>query len=128
MRLDCACSAGADRIAESIGSRASQFRIADDNAIDRWQSRRQLAWIHHQRRNQRRHLMRTNLWRQFSGTLGQAPTSVVLVVTHQSDGRTSIVEFPNGSQTIVIGQQVAEASYAFIRNGEMIAEAPAVTP
>lgn len=72
--------------------------------------------------------MKTNLWRQFSGTLGQAATAVVEVITHQADGRTSIVQYPNGSQTVVIGQQVAEGSYAFIRNGEMIAEAPAVSP
>jgi hypothetical protein len=72
--------------------------------------------------------MRTNLWRNFYGTLAAAPTSVVLVVTHQSDGRTSIVQFPNASQTVVQGQSVAEGSYAFIRGGEMIGEAPAVSP
>lgn len=72
--------------------------------------------------------MRTNLWSQFGCLLAQAPTSVVQVVTHQADGRTSIVEAPNGSQTIVQGQSVAEGSYAFVRNGEMIGEAPAVSP
>jgi hypothetical protein len=73
-------------------------------------------------------MTRTNIWQQFRGTLGNAPTSVVQVITHQSDGRTSIVQFPNGSQTVVQGQSVAESDYAFIRDGEMIGPAPAVTP
>ena len=72
--------------------------------------------------------MRTNLWRDFSGLLAEAPTSVVQVITHRVDGRTSIVEYPNASQTVVQGQRVAEGDYAFIRNGEMIGPAPAVSP
>jgi len=72
--------------------------------------------------------MRTNVWKEFMGTLGAAPAAVVQVITLQSDGRTSIVEFPNGSRTIVQGQSVAAGGYAFIRNGEMIGAAPAVTP
>lgn len=69
-----------------------------------------------------------NPFRDFLDQMPKSPILVAQVITHQSDGRTSIVQFPNGSQTVVIGQQVAESSYAFIRNGEMIAEAPAVSP
>jgi hypothetical protein len=72
--------------------------------------------------------MPINLYSDFLGKLPQAPTLVAQVITHQADGRTSIVEFPNGSQAIMQGQQVAEGDYAFIRAGEIIGEAPAVVP
>jgi hypothetical protein len=69
-----------------------------------------------------------NLFRDFLDQLPKAPLQVAQVITLQADGRTSIVQFPNGSQTVVLGQQVAASSYAFIRSGEIVSEAPAVTP
>jgi hypothetical protein len=71
--------------------------------------------------------MRSNLWADFGGLLAQAPTAVAQVVSLRADGRTSIVEFPNGSQTVVLGQSVPASSYAFVRNGEIIGLAPSVT-
>lgn len=67
------------------------------------------------------------IWNGFQNLLPRDPLLVVQVVAHNSDG-TSTVEFPNGSQTRVRGQGVAEDSYAFIRGGEIRGEAPAVTP
>jgi hypothetical protein len=69
-----------------------------------------------------------NPWKDFLDQLPKAPILVAQVVTHRTDGRTSIVQFPNGSQAVAQGQGVAESSYAFIRSGEIIGEAPAVTP
>lgn len=72
--------------------------------------------------------MPINLYRDFVGRLPNSPTLVARVITLRSDGRTSIVQVPNGSQAIMQGQQVPASSYAFVRAGEIIGLAPAVTP
>lgn len=69
-----------------------------------------------------------NPFRDFVDQLPKDPLQVALVVSHQSDGLTSIVQFPNTSQVKVFGQQVAVSSYAFIQGGKIISLAPPVTP
>ncbi len=69
----------------------------------------------------------SNLGRAFLDLLPAQPLLVAQVTAHNSDG-TSTVEFPNGSTLVVRGQSVAVGSYAFIRDGEIRSEAPAVTP
>lgn len=68
-----------------------------------------------------------NLGRTFLDLLPVSPLLVVQVTAHNSDG-TSTVQFPNGSQLTVRGQTVSISSYAFIRDGEIRGEAPAVSP
>lgn len=67
------------------------------------------------------------LWRQFEGQQGGDPLQVAQVVAQNADG-TSTVQFPNGSQLKVRGQDVPVSSYAFIRAGEIRGQAPAVVP
>jgi len=69
-----------------------------------------------------------NAWKDFLDQLPKAPILVAQVIEHRADGLTSIVQFPNGSQAVAQGQGVAESSYAFVRSGEIIGEAPAITP
>jgi hypothetical protein len=67
------------------------------------------------------------IWRDFEALLPHDPLLVAQVVAHNSDG-TSTVEFPNGSQLKVRGQDVDVGDHAFIRAGEIRGQAPAVTP
>lgn len=68
-----------------------------------------------------------NPWRQFQGLLPAPSLYVVRVIAHNADG-TSTVEMPGGGQFTVRGQDVAEDAYAFVRDGVIEGEAPAVTP
>lgn len=68
-----------------------------------------------------------NPWNQFKGLLPTTAVMVAEVVSHNADG-TSTVEFPNGSQLKVRGQSVAVSDFAFIKDGEVRGEAPAITP
>lgn len=68
-----------------------------------------------------------NPWRQFLALLPRSTLEVVEVISHNADG-TSTVEYPNGAQVRVRGQLVAVASFAFIKDGEIRGEAPAITP
>lgn len=67
-----------------------------------------------------------SLWRQFRGLLPQAPLIVAEVVSHDTDG-TSLVELPGGQQFKARGQTVAVGDWAYIRDGEIRGEAPALT-
>ncbi len=68
-----------------------------------------------------------NVWRQFQALLPQSKLYVVEVISHNVDG-TSTVAMPNGDQFRVRGQGVAEGSFAFVRDGMIEGEAPAVAP
>ena len=70
-----------------------------------------------------------NLYGQLQrGVLPRPAIQVAKVIEHRSDGRTSIVQFPGGSQINVRGQTVAVDSHCFVRDGEIIGEAPAIDP
>jgi hypothetical protein len=68
-----------------------------------------------------------NIWREFLALLPRSTLEVVEVVAHNADG-TSTVEYPNGAQVKVRGQLVAVSAFAFIRDGEIRGQAPAITP
>lgn len=67
------------------------------------------------------------LWRDFEGLLPRDPLLVAQVVALNADG-TSTVQFANGSQLRVRGQDVTVGNYAFIRGGEIRGQAPATVP
>lgn len=69
----------------------------------------------------------TNPWRDFLELLPRTPLTVAQVVTVNGDG-TSVVQFPNGSQLKVRGDSVAALDYAYIKDGEIRGQAPAVVP
>jgi hypothetical protein len=68
-----------------------------------------------------------NIWRDFLGRLPSSPLYVVEVMAHNSDG-TSTVAMPTGDEFIVRGQSVDVGQFAFVRDGAIEGEAPAVTP
>jgi len=68
-----------------------------------------------------------NLGRAFLDLVPVQPLLVAQVTAHNGDG-TSTVQFPTGAQLTVRGQGVAVDSFAFIRDGEIRGEAPAVSP
>lgn len=70
--------------------------------------------------------MTRTLWNAFEDLVAD-PLLVAEVVAHNADG-SSTVQFPNGSVLKVMGQDVEEGSYAFIRSGEVRGEAPSVVP
>lgn len=72
--------------------------------------------------------MSTSVWRQFKGVLPSGALTVARVVSVEGDGRTSIVEFPGGSQARVSGQSVSADNYAFVRDGAITGPAPTITP
>jgi hypothetical protein len=67
------------------------------------------------------------IWKEFDALLPKRALTIAEVVAHNSDG-TSTVEYANGAQVRVRGQGVAVSSYAFIRDGEIRGEAPAIVP
>lgn len=71
--------------------------------------------------------MSSLVWREFDGLLPKRPLTIATVLSHNSDG-TSTVQYPGGAQVRVRGQSVAVAANAFIRDGEIRGAAPAVTP
>jgi hypothetical protein len=68
-----------------------------------------------------------NAWRDFRGLLPTSPLYVVEVTAHNADG-TSTVELPSGDEFTVRGQAVDVGDFAFVRDGAIEGEAPAVTP
>jgi hypothetical protein len=68
-----------------------------------------------------------NPWLEFRGLLPAAPLYVVEVIAHNADG-TSTVEMPGGDQFRVRGQGVGIGDFAFVRDGVIEGEAPAVAP
>lgn len=64
----------------------------------------------------------TNLWSRFRALLGRQPQQVVEVITVHDNG-TSTVESAAGNQWIVLGDSVAEGSFAVIQDGRIIAAA-----
>jgi hypothetical protein len=71
--------------------------------------------------------MSRSIWREFDGVLPKRPLTIAEVVSHNSDG-TSTVEYPGGAQVRVRGQSVDVGDNAFIRDGEIRGQAPDVTP
>lgn len=70
---------------------------------------------------------RTNLGQDFAALLPADATLYVTVIEHHADG-TSTVELPGGQRFRARGTDVAEEAAAFVRGGEVLSEAPAVTP
>lgn len=68
-----------------------------------------------------------NPWRDFLALQPAPPLYVVEVIDHNADG-TSTVEFPTGDQFKVRGQGVGIGDFAFVRDGAIEGEAPAVSP
>lgn len=66
-----------------------------------------------------------NLFRRFQALIPDEPTLYVEVITHNSDG-SSTVETPQGGQFRVRGQDVAVGDFAWIRGGRILEEAPAL--
>jgi hypothetical protein len=67
------------------------------------------------------------LWAQFRGLLPRAPLLLVEVISHDTDG-SSIVQLPGtASQFKARGTGVAEGAFAFVRDGVIEGEAPAVS-
>lgn len=64
-----------------------------------------------------------NLWKKFASLLPSDPLQVGKVLTHNSDG-TSTVELPGPTQIRVRGQDVAVDAYAFVQGGQIQGEAP----
>lgn len=72
-------------------------------------------------------MSRINLGQEFAALLPGEATLYVTVIEHHADG-TSTVELPGGQRFRARGTGVAEAAAAFVRAGEILGEAPAVTP
>lgn len=68
-----------------------------------------------------------NPWREFQALLPASALYVVEVTAHNADG-TSTVAFPTGESFTVRGQGVAIGNFAFVRDGVIEGEAPAVAP
>jgi hypothetical protein len=64
-----------------------------------------------------------NAWLLLQRLVRSDPEQVGVVVTHHSDG-TSTVELIGGGLLRVQGQDVAEGANAYIRGGRIIGEAP----
>jgi hypothetical protein len=64
-----------------------------------------------------------NLWKRFRDLLPKDPLLVGTVLTHNSDG-TSTVQFPGGGQALVKGQTVAVGLAAYVQGGWIKGEAP----
>lgn len=72
-------------------------------------------------------MTRVNLGTEFAALLPADATLHVTVIEHHADG-TSTVELPGGQRFRARGTAVAEAATAFVKGGEIIGPAPAVTP
>lgn len=68
-----------------------------------------------------------NPWLEFRALLPTPALYVVKVLAHNADG-TSTVAFPTGDSFRVRGQDVAVGLFAFVRDGVIEGEAPAVAP
>jgi len=64
-----------------------------------------------------------NVYVRFQRLLPREPLQIGTVAALNADG-TSTVTLPSGGSVRVRGQSVAVGSKAFIRNGEVIGEAP----
>ena len=64
-----------------------------------------------------------NVYARFQRLLPREPLQIGTVAAFNADG-TSTVTLPSGGSLRVRGQSVAVGSKAFIRNGEVIGEAP----
>lgn len=71
--------------------------------------------------------MSTNLYRQLRSLLPEPPLLVATVLSIDTDLGTSLVQFPGGGQQTVRGTAVAVGLGAFVRNGVVEGEAPALT-
>ena len=66
-----------------------------------------------------------NLWRSFRQLLPQARTIVVTVDAVNGDG-TSTVSTQSGSTLVVQGDSVAAGNKAFVREKEIVGDAPSL--
>lgn len=71
--------------------------------------------------------MSTNLYRQLRSLLPEPPLLVATVLSIDTDLGTSLVEFPGGGLQTVRGTAVTVGLGAFVRNGVVEGEAPALT-
>ncbi|MCK9172972.1 MAG: hypothetical protein RBR03_09145 [Desulfuromonas thiophila] len=65
----------------------------------------------------------SNLWKQFSALLPSDPLLIATVISHNSDG-TSTLQHPGGGQSTARGTSVAIGSKAFIRSNQIQGAAP----
>ncbi len=74
--------------------------------------------------------MSSNLYQTFQSMIPKTPLMLVKLIAHNADG-TSQVETYAGEQFKVFGQQieppVSGDKNVFIRNGEIVGEAPSIT-
>jgi hypothetical protein len=64
-----------------------------------------------------------NPWLQFKNLLPDSPLIIGVVAAHNGDGSSTILLPSNGIIT-AIGQTVAVGHKAFVRNGQVLYEAP----
>jgi hypothetical protein len=67
-----------------------------------------------------------NPWQQFRNLLPGSPLIIGEVTAHNDDG-TSTISLPNGGSVNAIGQVVDINHLAFVRNGQVLGEAPALS-
>jgi hypothetical protein len=68
-----------------------------------------------------------SLWAQFRGLLPRSPTLLVEVISHDTDGASIVELVGTASRFKARGTDVAEGAFAFVRDGVIESEAPAVT-
>lgn len=64
-----------------------------------------------------------NPWQQFRNLLPGSPLVVGTVSAHNADG-SSTIDLPGGGSINAIGQTVAIGQKAFVRNGQVLGQAP----
>ncbi len=70
--------------------------------------------------------MSSNPWKKFEKLIAGDPLNIVTVMTHNSDGTSTVQTLGGGSMT-VRGQEVAPGLKAFVKDGEMKGAAPNLT-
>ena len=67
-----------------------------------------------------------NIWKEFEGLLPKTPLMVGTVQSHNSDGTSTVVLLGNSGTLVVRGTSVPLDALAFVRNGVVEGEAPAL--
>ena len=69
----------------------------------------------------------SNAFTRFQGFIAPSPTDVVTITSNNGDG-TSQATTPSGSAITVKGESVTAGNNAFVRDSEIIRQAPNLTP
>lgn len=74
--------------------------------------------------------MSANVWQTFQNMIPKTPLMLVKLLAHNADGTSQVVSY-SGDSFKVMGQSVAPPvsgdKNVFIRNGEIVGEAPSIT-